>query len=394
MRITQSSATLRSRSAWTMRAKSRSGPHWLAMFRWSSSTSRADRFLSSSTTASSGPAALSSGVTLPLDPGQEERRYVGRERSELSTGRVVAPLPAMATIELAGRHLKALAAGLDRLVHGPGLRDRHIAVVGGNHEHRRHGELLDGGPGFQRDAADQARRVGLARDRDHRGDRGPHPGPGNQDRRATHGCADQRDPGHAAAAQLGHGGGQIVDHPATGVAFWAGRPPKAAQEDVRARALAVRRTAEASPRSPPAAERCRQMTLNAGAGGGARTLLTRDSRLTALCCADSRIRRLTCAISGFNQCELRRVRKGWFQISCGPSVGPAGAPWAPLVFPSAFSGAAPDDAGRPHGTRGASPHARSERYPAPPACAGPGRHPGRRRSLAPSPRSPCPATAL
>jgi hypothetical protein len=33
------------------------------------------------------------------------------------------------------------------------------------------------------------------------------------------------------------------------------------------------------------------------------------------------------------------------------------APGSALVFLSAFSGAAPDDAGRPHGTRGATPHA-------------------------------------
>ena len=44
-------------------------------------------------------------------------------------------------------------------------------------------------------------------------------------------------------------------------------------EDVRARALAARQAAEVSPRSPPAAQRCRQMTSNAGAGGGARTLM-------------------------------------------------------------------------------------------------------------------------
>ena len=90
---------------------------------------------------------------------------------------------------------------------------------------------LTAAPAFSGDAADQAGRVGLARQRDHRGDRGPHPGPGDQHRRATHGGADQRDPGDAAAAQLGHGGGDVVDHPAPGVALRAGRPPKAAQVD-------------------------------------------------------------------------------------------------------------------------------------------------------------------
>jgi hypothetical protein len=137
----------------------------------------------------------------------------------------------MEAIEAAGEHLKAFAAALDRLVHLTGVGDRRIGVVGGDHEHGRHGELLDGGPGVQRDAADQVGRVGLTRQRDHRGDRGLDPGPGDQYRRAAHGRPDQGDPGGAAAAQLGRGGGDVVDHPPAGVALGAGRPPKAAQVD-------------------------------------------------------------------------------------------------------------------------------------------------------------------
>lgn len=163
--------------------------------------------------------------------GGQERHHVGSDRGEPPTGRVVEQLPAMSAIERSGHYLEALAAGLDRLVHGTGLLDRHIAVVGGDHEHRRRGELLDGSAGIQRDAADEAGRVGLARQRDHRGDRGLHPGPGDQHCRAAHGRADQPDLGDAAAAQLGDGGSDVVDHPAAGDALRTARPPKAAQVD-------------------------------------------------------------------------------------------------------------------------------------------------------------------
>src|SRR5215211_8823585 len=74
--------------------------------------------------------------------GREERRHLGRDRAELLPGGwVPEQLPAMEAIEVAGEHLQALALGLDRLVHGPSLADRHIAVIGGDHEHRRHPEL-------------------------------------------------------------------------------------------------------------------------------------------------------------------------------------------------------------------------------------------------------------
>jgi hypothetical protein len=61
-----------------------------------------------------------------------------------------------------------------------------------------------------------------------------------------------------------------------------------------------------------------------GGGGETRTPLSHDSRRPAARCADGRFQPLTCVISKFNQCELGRVREGWFQHGCGPSVAP---PW-------------------------------------------------------------------
>jgi hypothetical protein len=59
-------------------------------------------------------------------------------------------------------------------------------------------------------------------------------------------------------------------------------------------------------------------------GGETRTPLSRDSHSPTARCGDGRIWPPTCAISRFNQCELRRVQEGWFQAGCGPAVAP---PW-------------------------------------------------------------------